>query len=95
MRRRTTLEPTPAERELAIALAWGHLNAYQYDDAYELARGCLELWPDDEPLQLLCGHAAAEVLEPVDAARLCALRSPANAEWVDLVLRRARGRGTP
>lgn len=94
MRRRTPIEP-PAERELAIALAWGHLNAYQYDEAHALALGCLELWPDDESLQLLCAHAAAEVAQPVDAARLRQLRNRANGDWVDLVLRRAQRREMP
>lgn len=79
----------PPELQLAIGLVWGHLHAYQYEEAYELAQGCLQLWPDDANLRLLCDHAAAEVLEPVDLARLRALRNPTNAAWVDLVLRRA------
>lgn len=90
MRRKRALEATPPELELAIGLVWGHLNAYQYEDAYRLAQGCLQLWPADDNLFLMCSHAAAEVLEPVDEARLRALRNPANAAWVDLILRRAQ-----
>ena len=89
MQRRTRLDAMPPELELAIGLVWGHLNAYQYDQAWELARGCLQLWPSDEKLRLMCDHAAAEVMEPVDTARLRALRSADNGPWVDLVLRRA------
>jgi len=36
----------------------------------------------------MCDYAAAELMEPVDEARLRALRTPENGQWVDLVLRR-------
>jgi hypothetical protein len=89
MRRRKTLEAMPPELQLAIGLVWGHLNAYQYEEAYELALGCLQLWPDDDKLQLMCDHAAAEVMEPINVARLRSLRNAVNADWIALVLRRA------
>lgn len=92
MRPRRLPDTTPPELQLAIGLVWGHLHAYQYDDAYALALGCLQLWPDDASLQLLCAHAAAEVMAPVDPHRLRALRTDANADWVALVLRRAQYR---
>ncbi|MBB5391360.1 MULTISPECIES: hypothetical protein [unclassified Herbaspirillum] len=72
----------------ALGLVWGHLNAYQYEEAFELAAGCLQLWPEHEKLRLMHDLAAAEVLEPVDQRRLRAMRTPDNAAWVDLVLRR-------
>lgn len=90
MRRRRPLEAMPPELQLAIGLVWGHLNAYQYEEAYELALGCLQLWPDDDKLQLMCDHAAVEVMEPIDVVRLRSLRNAANADWVALVLRRAQ-----
>lgn len=90
MRVRHRPDAMPPELQLAIGLVWGHLNAYQYEQAYTLALGCLQLWPGDDKLQLMCAHAAAEVLEPVDPVRLRALRNGANADWVDLVLRRSQ-----
>lgn len=88
MRRKRPGAEMPAEQQLAIGLVWGHLNAYQYEEAYDLATGCLELWPEDVKLRLMCDFAAAELLEPVDRQRLLALRTPENSEWVDLLLRR-------
>lgn len=88
MRRKRLPDAMSPEQQLAITLVWGHLNAYQYEPAYELAEGCLQIWPDDVQLQLMRDYAAAELLEPVDQDRLRALRTPANQEWVDLVLRR-------
>jgi hypothetical protein len=90
MRARRPPDSMPPELQLAIGLVWGHLHAYQYEEAHSLALGCLQLWPGDDKLQLLCAHAGAELLEPVDAARLRALRNPTNACWVELVLRRAQ-----
>lgn len=88
MRRRPSRTEMPDEQQLAIGLVWGHLNAYQYEEAFDLAAGCLELWPDNVKLRLMCDFAAAEILEPVDRQRLLALRTPENGEWVDLILRR-------
>jgi|SRR5450830_1935337 len=83
-------QPDGMQPELltALGLVWGHLNAYQYEAAYELSSGCLQLWPNDEKLRLMHDLAAAEVLESVDQRRLRAMRTPENAAWVDLVLRR-------
>lgn len=88
MRRRRTTEALPPELELATGLVWGHLNAYQYENAYDLAAGCLALWPGNVHLQLMHDYAAAELLEPVDQARLRSLRTADNAAWVDLILLR-------
>jgi len=88
MRPRRRTDSTHLELQLAIGLVWGHLNAYQHEPAYDLAMGCLQLWPGDPRLQLMCDYAAAELMEPVDEARLRALRTPENGQWVDLVLRR-------
>ncbi len=91
MRKKTTREGMPEELQLAIGLVWGHMNAYQYEDAYMLALGCLKLWPQDRNLQLMAAYAAAEVLEPVDRQQLERLRAPDTDAWIDLVLRRLDG----
>lgn len=90
MRRKRQAETMPEELQLAIGLVWGHLNAYQYEDAYNLALGCLQLWPQEPKLQLMCDYAAAELMEPVDQQRLRALRTPENSTWIDLLLRRVQ-----
>ncbi|WP_050468502.1 hypothetical protein [Herbaspirillum chlorophenolicum] len=88
MRKKRQHEGAQPELLAATGLVWGHLNAYQYEQAYQLALGCLQLWPADEKLQLMRDLAAAEVLEPVDTGRLRVMRTPVNAAWIDLVLRR-------
>ncbi|WP_034300925.1 hypothetical protein [Herbaspirillum sp. RV1423] len=88
MRKKKPRDTMPEELQLAIGLVWGHLSAYQYEEAYLLALGCLKLWPHDRHLQLMAAYAAAEVLEPVDRVRLEALRAPETDAWIDLVLRR-------
>jgi len=91
MRPRRAREELPDELQLAIGLVWGHLNAYQYEEAHLLALGCLQVWPDEARLHLMAAFAAAELLEPVDRARLLALRTPHNQDWIALVLRRLQG----
>ena len=92
MRKQRQADSTHPERQLAIGLVWGHLNAYQHERAYDLAVGCLQLWPEDPWLRLMGDYAAAELMEPVDEERLRALRTPENGPWVDLVLRRLQYR---
>ncbi|MBJ7311925.1 hypothetical protein ACFOLJ_03090 [Rugamonas sp. CCM 8940] len=80
------------ELSLAIGLVWGHLGAGQFESAHELACGCLRLWPDERRLVWMAAYAAAELLEPLDAATLAvldALRAGGRGEWAALVLRRA------
>ena len=83
------------ELTMAVGLVWGHLNARQHDAAYELARGCLQLWPGERRLGLMAAYAAAELAEPVDMAALHghASADPARAQdeqaWIALVCRRA------
>lgn len=88
MRKRVPRESMADELQLAIGLVWGHLNAYQYQEAHQLATGCLQLWPDEPRLFMMAAFAAAELLEPVDQQRLLALRTPQNQAWIALVLRR-------
>lgn len=95
MRNKRQHEAMPDELLLAIGLVWGYFSARQYEEAYELATGCLQLWPQDQHLFLMASYAAAEVLEPVDRERLLSLRTPENAAWVDLVLRRLDIRAAP
>ncbi|MFB9288445.1 hypothetical protein ACFFTM_08755 [Pseudoduganella plicata] len=80
---------------MAVGLIWGHLNAQQPEQAYDLACGCLQLWPGERSLSLMAAYAAAELAEPID---LAALRSQAGADparaadeaaWIALVERRA------
>ena len=89
MRPRQPRETRPADLVMAIGLVWGHLNARQFEEAYLLARGCLQVWPDERNLLLMHAYAAAEMLEPFDLSALAALDDPACAEWVRLVGRRA------
>lgn len=91
MRRRTPRDTSSDELTLAIGLVWGHLHAQQPEEAYRLAQGCLELWPDDADLALMAAYAATELAEPVDLARLrgIAAKSPDAAAFATLVERRA------
>ncbi len=80
------------ELALAIGLVWGHLGAAQFEQAHQLAHGCLRLWPAEPRLVWMAAYAAAELLEPLDAATLAALdalRAGGRGEWAALVLRRA------
>lgn len=95
MRKKRQHEAMPDELLLAIGLVWGYFSARQYEEAYELATGCLQVWPQDQHLFLMASYAAAEVLEPVDRERLLALRTPDNEAWVNLVLRRLDIRAAP
>lgn len=93
MRTKKQKESLPDELVIAVGLVWGHLNARQFESAYALARGCLGLWPQDRGLLLMYAYAAAEMLEPVDEARLEAVEDPACDGWKQLVRRRAAGAG--
>ncbi|HWW05966.1 hypothetical protein [Collimonas sp.] len=88
MRKRVQRNAMPDELMLATGLVWGHLNAFQFEEAYRLARGCLCIWPADKWLILMASYAAAELLEPVEREVLLALKDEECAEWVALVLRR-------
>jgi uncharacterized protein (DUF1684 family) len=91
MRRRTPRDTSDDELTMAVGLVWGHLHAQQPEQAYRLAQGCLELWPDDAGLALMAAFAATELAEPIDLARLrgIAAQSPDAAAFVALVERRA------
>lgn len=95
MRQKRQRDGMPDELLLAIGLVWGYISAYQYEEAYELAVGCMQVWPQDHHLFLMASYAAAELLEPVDRERLLSLRTPENEAWVKLVLRRLEIRKTP
>ena len=89
MRQKIKRETMPDELVLATGLVWGHLNARQFEEAYQLAQGCLRIWPEDKGLIFMSAYAAAEVLEPLDQTRLATLRNPECEDWITLVLRRA------
>ncbi|WEF32221.1 hypothetical protein [Pseudoduganella chitinolytica] len=95
MRKKPVPEPLRDELTVATGLIWGHLNAQQPEEAYELARGCLQLWPDNRALALMAAYAAVELAEPVDLAALRrhAGTDPARAAdeeaWIALIARRA------
>lgn len=76
------------ELTLAIGLIWGHLNTRQVEDAYDLARGCIQLWPEDTRLRLMYAYAAVELLKPLDEQTRNALERSQCKEWVLLVRRR-------
>ncbi|AIY39666.1 hypothetical protein LT85_0506 [Collimonas arenae] len=79
----------PAELVLAIGLIWGHLNARQFEPAYQLAAACLCVWPDQPAPRLMSAYAAVELGHPLPPDTLVALHSAACPEWSGLVLRRA------
>lgn len=89
MRAKLKREEMAADQVIAIGLVWGHLRARQFEQAFLLAKGCLRVWPDERNLILMHAYAAAEVLEPVDVARLLATRGAGCEAWIRLVLRRA------
>lgn len=74
---------------LAIGLVWGHLNAGQFEQADQLARGCLRIWPDEARLMLMAAFAAVELARPLTPAMRAALDQAQCNEWAALVLRRA------
>jgi len=95
MRPKLVRDALQDELTMAVGLVWGHLNSQQLGAAWELAQGCLQLWPGNRSLSLMAAYAAAELAEPVD---LAALRSQAGADparaadeeaWIALVARRA------
>lgn len=89
MRARQKRSELPPDLVIAIGLVWGHMRARQFEEAWQLAKGCLSVWPKEPNLLLMASYAAAEVLEPVDFDALEEIRTPANAEWIRLVRRRA------
>lgn len=86
MRRKRQHDAMPEELLLAIGMVWGYFSSYQYEAAYELAQGCLQLWPQDQKLFLMAAYAAVELLEPVDTQRLQDMRTKDNEAWIDLIL---------
>lgn len=95
MPQKPSRSPPRDELTLAVGLIWGHLNAQQPDDAWALARACLQLWPGERGLLLMSAYAAAELGEPVDMLALESKVDPDPARaaieqaWIALVCRRA------
>ena len=79
----------PEELKLAIGLIWGHLNVRQFEEAYILARGCRDIWPEENLIKLMLAYATVEIGEPLDAATLAVLEQENCEEWRALILRRA------
>ncbi|HYD63144.1 MAG TPA: hypothetical protein VEC35_22510 [Noviherbaspirillum sp.] len=92
MRKTTSRETMPDELAIAIALVWGHLNAGQMEDAAQLARGCLGIWPQEKRLAVMAAYAAVELGEPLDAQTVSLLNEAGCEEWARLVIRRAEER---
>jgi len=92
MRPRIKRSSMSSDLVIAIGLVWGHLRARQFEEAWQLANGCLRVWPKEPNLMLMAAYAAAEMLEPFDFDALDEIRTPANAEWIRLVRRRAEDR---
>ncbi|MEB0136388.1 hypothetical protein QN362_13680 [Actimicrobium sp. CCC2.4] len=85
----------PSEIALAIGLIWGHLNARQMEDAYQLACGCAALWPDDSRFALMASYAAVELAAPLEDFMLDALKNTGSTPWTKLIWRRAFCPGNP
>lgn len=83
------------ELTLAIGLIWGHLNTRQVEDAYDLARGCIQVWPDDARLRLMYAYAAVELQKPLDEQTRAALERSQCKEWAMLVKRREELQARP
>jgi hypothetical protein len=81
------------ELALAIGMIWGHLNARQFDDAYQLARGCAMLWPDDQRLSLMAAYAAVELAAPLEDDMVHAMKTADCIAWTSLIWRRAYSPG--
>ncbi|RJF96887.1 hypothetical protein D3870_21160 [Noviherbaspirillum cavernae] len=89
MRRKIVRETESRELIIAIGLVWGHLNASQFEEAWQLAKACLRIWPEDRRLAMMCAYAAVELLEPLDDRMRVLLSQGGCSEWEALVLRRA------
>lgn len=70
MKRKSIGKTDATELIIAVGLVWGHLNARQFDEARQLAKGCLCLWPGNKDLTLMATHAAAEIPEPMNKSAL-------------------------
>lgn len=91
MRTTTVRESMSDELAIAIGLVWGHLSAGQMEDAAQLARGCLGIWPEEKRLAVMAAYAAVELGEPLDAATVSILNEAGCVEWARIVIRRAEG----
>jgi hypothetical protein len=89
MRPKLVKEEMAVDLVMAIGLVWGHMRARQFEEAFLLAKGCLQVWPGERNLILMHSYAAAEVLEPMEMDHLLAAKTDACGAWIDLVLRRA------
>lgn len=89
MKRRDATRAGQRERELAIGLVWGHLSSRQFESAWQLATGCLHLWPDDVPLQAMLAYAGLELFD--DPANIERVRRDHGryGAWGALLLHRA------
>ncbi|WP_211474746.1 hypothetical protein [Collimonas humicola] len=74
---------------IAIGLIWGHLNAHQFESAYQLVCGCLRLWPQEKRLHAMAIYAAVELNLPLDMPARPALLAAGCKEWADMVMQRA------
>ena len=92
MTRKKRVRAAP-EQALAIGMIWGHLNARQFDDAYQLARGCAMLWPDDQRLALMAAYAAVELAAPLKDDMVQAMKTAECVAWTSLIWRRAYSPG--
>ncbi|MFT5589530.1 MAG: hypothetical protein ACI9ZF_001705 [Bradyrhizobium sp.] len=91
-KKRMTSSP---EALLAIGLVWGHLNARQLEEAYQLACGCAALWPDDQRFALMASYAAVELAAPLEDFMVQALKTTDDTAWTKLIWRRAHSSGNP
>lgn len=88
-RRRLRADALPEDLTLAIGLVWGFVSTCQFEEAEQLARGCLRLWPGEKRLILLAAHAAVELGIPLDETSLTVLNTVECQEASRMILRRA------
>ncbi|HJV73231.1 MAG TPA: hypothetical protein VJ654_03340 [Noviherbaspirillum sp.] len=89
MRRKIARQTTAPELITAIGLVWGHLNASQFEEAFQLAKACLRIWPGNKNLAMMYAYAAVELLEPLDERTVAMMHAAGCSEWTEIVLRRA------
>lgn len=89
MNKREPRDTSSDDLIVAIGLIWGLLNSGQFEQADQLAVGCLQVWPNDERLVVMAAFAAVELGRTLDETTVLSLRSANCREWADLVLLRA------
>lgn len=73
---------------LAIGLVWGHVKCGQVEQANQLARGCLRVWPYSVQLQVMAAYASVEMGGHLDGSTRRMLEDADCDEWANVILQR-------